>query len=112
MMRWLMDIAANLESLSAPPPEISRPAFVRTYGGSLNGYVPAVVPVNPPGIPATPRCGSGANGLTLSQPTRMHVTTCNPRQQRPLSRANVLTAATADDCFFSYTPRHNMQPHE
>jgi hypothetical protein len=34
-----MDIAANLDSLSAPPPEISRPAFVGTYGGSLNGSV-------------------------------------------------------------------------
>jgi len=34
-------------------------------------YVPDMVPVNPPGMPATLRCGSGVHGLTLKS-TKPH----------------------------------------
>ncbi len=39
-----MDIAADLDFVVGAPLEISRPAFVAAYGGSLNSYTDRLEP--------------------------------------------------------------------
>jgi hypothetical protein len=86
--------------------------LVAPFAAHPDCYAPAVVSVNPAGIPATLCCGSGVNSLILKS-TDPHA--CHHLQPATTARSVAgerVDCCDADSHFFLTPPRHNMQPHE